>query len=247
MLRHFILLAAGLWPAANAQTPVEEGRQFYLGHCAHCHGPDGEGGRGVNLTTGRFRHSSNDDELLGTIRTGLPGTEMPGSRLPVADLRKLVAYVRRLGEAGSSEQATGDKAAGERLYARSGCAQCHAIGSAGGSAGGALGPALGAVGLRRSLKFLQDSLVSPSAYNPKEYVGVRVVTAAGETRTGVRLNEDDYSVQLRDPQDRLWSFEKRDLQEVKRLDQSLMPSYQSLSARDLADLVAYLNSLRRSE
>ena len=238
-----LLAAAGLWPAANAQTPLEEGRQFYLGHCAHCHGPDGEGGRGVNLTTGRFRHSSNDDELLATIRAGLPGTEMPGSRLPVADLRKLVAYVRRLGEAGSSEQATGDKAAGERLYARSGCAQCHALGSA----GGALGPALDSVGLRRSLKFLQDSLVSPSAYNPKEYVGVRVVTAAGEARTGVRLNEDDYSVQLRDQQDRLWSFEKREVKDVKRLEQSLMPPYQSLSAHDLADLVAYLNSLRRSE
>ncbi len=223
--------------------PVEEGRQFYLGHCAHCHGPDGEGGRGVNLTTGRFRHSSNDDELLGTIRAGLPGTEMPGSRLPLADLRKLVAYVRRLGEAGSSEQATGDKESGGRLYTRSGCAQCHALGSV----GGALGPALDTVGRRRSLKFLQDSLVNPSAYNPKDYVGVRVVTATGETRTGVRLNEDDYSVQLRDQQDRLWSFEKWEVKEVKRMVQSLMPSYQALPPKELSDLVTYLNSLRRSE
>ena len=41
--------------AAMAQGPVagnsdvQAGRQFYLGHCAHCHGPDGEGGRGINL------------------------------------------------------------------------------------------------------------------------------------------------------------------------------------------------------
>ncbi|HXJ40462.1 MAG TPA: c-type cytochrome [Bryobacteraceae bacterium] len=243
MFRRLILLTAGMCYLAGAQTPAEEGRQFYLGHCAHCHGPDGEGGRGVNLTTGRFRHSSNDDELLATIRTGLPGTEMPGSRLPPADLRKLVIYVRQLGEAGAAEKATGDAAQGERIYSRSGCSQCHAIGTS----GGGLGPPLDSVGRRRSLKFLQDSLTSPSAYNPKEFVGVRVVTVTGEVRTGVRLNEDDYSIQLRDQQDRLWSFSKQELREVTRLEQSLMPSYQSLSTRDLADLVAYLNTLRRAE
>lgn len=231
-----------LMPMA-AQSPLEEGKQFYRGHCAHCHGPDGEGGRGVNLTTGKFRHSSNDDELLRTIRSGIPGTEMPGSRLPTTDLQKVLVFVKQLGAAGSNEIPTGDAASGQRVYSRLGCAGCHSIGPS----GGGLGPPLDSVGLRRSLKFLQDSVITPSAYNPKEYSGVRVVTARGEVRTGVRLNEDDYSVQIRDQQDRIWSFLKSETREAVRMEKSLMPTYSSLSAMELRDLLAYLSALRRSE
>src|SRR5262249_46992562 len=151
----------GLYAAialAQGQTSLDKdiqlGRQFYLGHCAQCHGPDGEGGRGVNLTTGQYRHSRTDEDLLHVIQTGLPGTEMPPSRLPVSDLRRVVAYLRRLGAAGALEKAAGDAAAGAAVYASNGCAQCHAVEGKGGS----LGPPLDSIGLQRSLKFLRDSL-----------------------------------------------------------------------------------------
>ena len=243
MLRRALLALFLIAPSAASQTDIEQGRQFYRGHCAHCHGPDGEGGRGVNLTTGKFRHSSNDEELLRTIRAGLPGTEMPGSRLPAADLQKLVAYLRVLGAAGASEKSDGDAAAGEKIYARAGCPSCHALGHGGGN----LGPALDSTGLRRSLKFLRDALVEPSAYIPKEYVGVTVVTKSGESITGLRLNDDDYSVQLRDARDRLLSFEKSEVRSVRRLEESLMPAYTDMKDADRRDLIAYLSSLRRVE
>src|SRR3979411_2509335 len=47
---------------------LAKGRQYFLGHCAQCHGPEGEGGRGVNITTGRYRHGSSDRQLYMTIR-----------------------------------------------------------------------------------------------------------------------------------------------------------------------------------
>ena len=236
-----------LWAAvALAQSPAgQQGRQFYLGHCAHCHGPDGEGGRGVNLTTGQYRLSRTDDDLLRVIQTGVPGTEMPPSRLPVADIRLLVTWVRSLGAAGALEKAAGDASAGALVYRNTGCARCHSIQVNGGQAkGGSLGPALDSIGLRRSLKFLRDSLVTPDAYIAREYVGTTAQTKAGQLFRGLRLNEDDYSLQLRDADERLHSFRKSSLAEYQRLDSSLMPSYGKLSPTDLNNLIAYLSSLR---
>ena len=91
------------------------GRQYFLGHCAQCHGPEGEGGRGVNLTTGHYRHGNSDRQLYMTIRKGVPGSEMPGSRLSQPELWRVVTYVRRLGSAGAGEKATGDPTGAEQF------------------------------------------------------------------------------------------------------------------------------------
>jgi cytochrome c oxidase cbb3-type subunit 3 len=218
------------------------GRRYFLGHCAQCHGPEGEGGRGVNLTTGRYRHGSSDRELYRTIRRGVPGSEMPGTGLSQPELWRIVAYVRRLGTAGAEEKATGDPQAGQAIYeGKGGCARCHAVNGK----GGRLGPELTEIGLRRSLKFLQDSLTDPSAYIGPEYRAATVTTRGGEKITGIVLNEDDYSIQLRDMRETLRSFLKSGLKEVKLQKESLMPAYKAaLSEAEINDLVAYLSSLR---
>jgi hypothetical protein len=74
---------------------------------------------------------------------------------------------------------------------------------------------------------------------------VRAVTKDGKVITGRRLNEDTYAVQLIDEQERLISLEKGDLREYAVLMGSSMPAYKDkLRAGDLADLVAYLLSLK---
>ncbi len=221
------------------------GRQYFLGHCAQCHGPDGEGGRGVNLTTGRYRHGSSDRELYMTIRKGVPGTEMPRSGFSQSELWRVVAYVRRLGAAGVEEKATGDSKAGQAIYQGKGaCAQCHIVNGT----GGRMGPELTEVGLRRSLNFLRESIVEPSDYIDPEYRTVTVVTKDGSKIKGVILNEDDYSLQLRDTREGLRSFLKSNLKDIEREKESLMPSYKSaLSGTEVNDLVAYMNSLRGNQ
>src|SRR5437899_8423841 len=97
----------------DTAADAARGQQYFLGHCAHCHGQQGEGGRGVNLTTGQYRHGGADRELYRTIRRGVPGSEMPGSGLAEPEIWRLVSYVRRLGAAGTREQATGDPVAGK--------------------------------------------------------------------------------------------------------------------------------------
>ncbi len=229
---------------AVSPSDLAKGRQYFLGHCAQCHGPEGEGGRGVNLTTGRYRHGSSDRELYMTIRKGVPGSEMYGSRLSQPELWTVVAYVRRLGEAGADEKATGDPKAGHAIYERKGgCGVCHIVNGK----GGRLGPELTDIGLRRSLKFLRDSIIDPSADIKPEYRSVTLVTREGAKIRGVVLNEDDYSIQLRDTGDELHAFLKSDLKDAQHDQESLMPSYKSaLSETEINDLVAWLNALRGS-
>src|SRR6266545_6813616 len=87
----------------DTQADANLGHKYFMGHCAHCHGPEGLGGRGVNLTTGQYRHGGSDRELFKTIKKGVEGTEMPGSPLADNEIWKVVAFVRRLGAAGAEE------------------------------------------------------------------------------------------------------------------------------------------------
>jgi hypothetical protein len=69
------------------------------------------------------------------------------------------------------------------------------------------------------------------------------VTRDGETIRGRRLNEDTYSVQLIDSEERLRSLVKADLVEYEVSETPIMEPT-TLSADQVADLVGYLLSLR---
>jgi mono/diheme cytochrome c family protein len=74
---------------------------------------------------------------------------------------------------------------------------------------------------------------------------VRAVTKDGKVINGRRLNEDTYTVQLIDEQEKLVSLTKADLREYAIQTTSPMPSYKDrLNENELADVVAYLLSLK---
>jgi putative heme-binding domain-containing protein len=112
--------------------------------------------------------------------------------------------------------------------------------------GGLAGPELTDVGARRSASYLRRSLLEPEADLPEDFLQVRVVTREGRSLTGVRLNEDTFTIQIRDYSDQLHSFLKEELSEIdKQRGKSPMPSYkETLPETELTDLVAYLVSLR---
>lgn len=224
---------------------AEEGRSLFQIHCTYCHGARGEGGRGADLTTGQYRQGGSDTDLYTSIRDGIPGTEMPAVRATDEDVRKMVAYVKKLGSSGLGEKASGDPVAGKVVYeGKGGCPACHAIGRDGGT----LGPALNDIGRRRGLKYLRESLVNPDADVAIRYRAIQVVKKSGQTIAGVRLNEDDISVQLRDQSGNLRSFLKENIKEIRRDKPSLMPAYgTAFSNKEMENLVAYLSSLRGVE
>jgi cytochrome c1 len=74
---------------------------------------------------------------------------------------------------------------------------------------------------------------------------VRIVTKEGKTINGRRLNEDTFTVQIIDDQERMLSLAKSDFREYTILKTSPMPSYtDKLSAQEMADVVAYLVTLK---
>ena len=243
MITGFALLA--LWGAAAAQGPaaagdLAEGQRLFEAQCGYCHGPRGEGARGATLARPRLRHAPDDAALVRVITRGIPGTQMPRSALSARQAVQVAAFVRSLGRVARTP-VPGDPGRGAGVYARQGCAGCHAIGGR----GGALGPDLSDVGARAGAAHIRASLLEPEAAVPDGFVAVRAVARDGSTVAGVRCNEDSFSIQVRDLAGRVHSFWKSELRALHEdWGKSPMPSYRErLSAAELDDLVAYLVSL----
>jgi putative heme-binding domain-containing protein len=231
-----------LYPLAGQDTdPIDSGKALYRSNCAFCHGLTGGGGRGPALAQGNFVHGSSAAEIRRVIREGIPGTNMPAFRMEPDELDHLVAFIQAFSGAGVKRPpVAGDAARGHEVYAHSGCAGCHQVAGQ----GSIYGPDLSRVGAARSSQYIRDSVVNPSADIPDDYQGVTVVTRDGKRITGVRINEDTFSVQLREPSGKFRMFQKSEVREVSPEKKSLMPPYTSLSQDDLQNLLAYLDSLR---
>ena len=92
---------------------------------------------------------------------------------------------------------------------------------------------------------LETSILDPDAEVLPANRFVHVVQKDGTSITGRLLNQDNFTVQLIDPQGKLRSFIKSDLRESTVLTKSQMPSYKGkLNAQEVADLVSYLSSLK---
>jgi putative heme-binding domain-containing protein len=111
--------------------------------------------------------------------------------------------------------------------------------------GGSDGPDLTDIGARRSAAYLKDALLRPGGASPDGYLIVTARLRDGREVSGRRLNEDSFTIQLRDSREGLHSLRKSDLAELrKEFGKSEMPSYESLSSSEIDDLIAYLSSLR---
>lgn len=228
----------------TSASDVEAGGRMYRSHCAVCHGIEGEGGRGTNLTTGLFRHGGTDRDLYNTISVGIPGTEMPGIFFNGRQMWRLVAFVRSLSQGRGAQLAKGDPEQGHAVYLAQGCSGCHRIRGE----GGRMGPDLSDIGAMRSLGHLQASVLRPNeAVYPQHWM-VRAKTKEGDLVSGMRMNEDTFSVQLIDAGGRLISLRKGNLAEFEVDRSSGMPSFEGKLEEDALDnLVAYLASQRLRE
>jgi cytochrome c oxidase cbb3-type subunit 3 len=224
-------------------SDVQSGKRLFAANCAVCHGPEGAGGRGANLARPTLRRAADDRGLFLVIRQGILGTEMPPAWwvLNEHEIWQVAAYVRSLGRV-TVEHVPGDLRAGRSLFRTEGCMGCHQVGAE----GGRLGPPLTDIGSRRGAAYLRAKVIEPASSLPEEFLQVQIVTRDGTRISGIRLNEDNYSIQVRDLTDQLHSFWKDDLASLERQPgRSPMPNYRDrLADRQLDDVVAYLVSLR---
>jgi cytochrome c oxidase cbb3-type subunit III len=242
-------------PDPNDPTVIKEGASLFRANCSPCHGAGARGGgRGPDLTSGHWTHGSTDADIFRTITQGVSGTEMPANAFEDTEIWTIIAYLRSLTPPKSTASA-GDRVAGEAVFQQKRCAVCHMVKGQ----GGLLGPDLSRVGAARSMDYLVDSIRTPDKdlslgmVDPNSHFGpplvydtVTVVTAKGETIVGVAKDEDTFSIQLMDRRQNLHLLLKKDLQQVKHEQKSLMPAYsdEMIAAADLQNLVAYLQSLR---
>jgi hypothetical protein len=101
------------------------------------------------------------------------------------------------------------------------------------------------IGSARQPAALHRSLLEPTKGMWPINRPIQIVTRDGRTLRGRRLNEDTFTVQLIDEQERLISIDKADIKEYQKAATSSMPSVAGkLSGDEIADLIAYLLSLK---
>jgi cytochrome c oxidase cbb3-type subunit III len=236
-----VALAAGILlpPATMWAKTADLGTSLFERNCVVCHGIGGTGGRGPALNRTRLALAPDDSALRALIQDGHP-PEMPGNEFfSEDDLRVVAEYVRSLGRT-EVEEVRGDATHGAEVFTKSGCPACHII--AGKGAG--VGPELTDLGDRRSARYVRQAILKPTANLPEGFLMVKAVTADGQTIRGIRVNEDTYTLQLKDVTGRFYSFRKTDLKEIDKLTgESPMPSFEGiLSPTELDDVVAFLLS-----
>lgn len=243
LLARLLLLGAASAALAQHETGSDlyGGAQAFGIYCATCHGATGDLVEGVDLGRAAFRQPYSDDDLIGIVMSGIPGTPMPPTPgMSREQAVEIVAYLRSRA-AQAEALPPGDASRGAALFAGKGeCFACHRVNGQ----GSRLGPDLSRIGQQRSAAELIASLLEPDALvlANQRYYAVR--TLAGEWVEGRLLNHDTFSVQLLDSDERLRSFAKDALAEHGFLP-SPMPSLgESFAAQELADLLNYLVSLR---
>jgi putative heme-binding domain-containing protein len=177
-------------------------------------------------------------DLYRTIARGVPDTTMGPQGLSRWETATVALYVHSMRKGKGGVSAGNPTAGREVFFEETNCSLCHAIDGK----GGRLGPDLAGIGRSRSLEYLTAKVRNPNDNVMEEFQTVTVVTRAGQTIRGRRLNEDSFSIQLMAEDESLYLYLKRDLASVVHERESLMPAYdaQTLSEEQLRDLLAFL-------
>lgn len=229
-------------PGEYAPADIAYGSRLYDAQCTTCHGANGDGVGGVDLRSGKFRNAVTDQDLTRVIMTGIPGTGMQAFKFDPSEITGIVAYLRNMNSFDRGSVKTGDAMRGRAVVEGKGdCTRCHRVGAQ----GSRIAPDLSDIGVARSAGSLLRSLTDPTSQMMPINRPVRIVTRDGRVINGRRLNEDTYTVQLIDDQEKLVSLTKADLREYTIVTVSPMPSYRDrLTPDEIADVVAYLLSLK---
>ncbi len=244
-------------PFAGDAKAAKLGEFQFRVNCAFCHGLSAKGGgRGPDLTKAQKKHGNSDADLFRTISQGVAGTAMPagtaggiGVGMTDEEIWQVITYIRSV-QVKAPGKPIGDAAIGRELFfGKARCGTCHMVEGK----GGRLGPDLTAVGTARATEFIVDSVRNPSRRLaqgvseamkefPQEYETVTVLTSDGKRITGVAMNEDSFTVQMMDADEKIYLFEKDKLKSFEKSRESLMPPYDAkiLSDQELNDIMAFL-------
>jgi putative heme-binding domain-containing protein len=250
MMKPLFLLAAALvafTPApllaqTYAPADIQFGAKIFGEQCTVCHGNTGDGVAGVDLRANRFKRSTTDNDLRRVISEGVEGTSMPAFKFQPPELTAVIAYLRNMRTFDAKTSLIGDEAKGKAVFEGKGqCSTCHRVNGK----GPRVAPDLSDIGTIRTPDALMKAVLDPETEIRHGNRYIRAVTKDGRVINGRRLNEDTYTVQVIDENEKLVSLVKADLKEYGLVRRTPMPSYRGkLSEGEMADLLAYLLSLK---
>jgi putative heme-binding domain-containing protein len=229
-------------PFEGNPAAIKTGQGLFRARCVTCHGVDGRGVRGPDIS-GLWAGGRTDGGIFDTVRSGVPGTEMPASPvlyIPDEEIWMTVAYLRTLNAMAPPAVHGGDAENGERIFSAR-CASCHRVNGR----GGRIGPDLSRAGASRGRNALVNQIRGANEDIAPGFEPVTLTTPEGRTIRGVKKNEDVFSVQIMDTRERIQGYLRTELKDVRDETRSLMPKFglDILNERDLDDLLAYLSRL----
>jgi len=226
---------------STSEKDIRRGQLLVNVFCGRCHGRDGGGAKGPDLTSGRLPHGNDDDAIRANIKNGIPGTGMPAFPFDEDTLWQLISFLRSREQERKDlpREDAGDPERGKVLFVQHKCDTCHWTGRS----GGRLGPDLSR--WRGSAEFFRRALTHPDEEIDPRYQRVTLSFADGRTMTGLRLYEDTYYLLMIDEQQHLHTIPRGRIDQLVLPDQSLMASYAKvLSESAIRDMAAYVSTLR---
>jgi len=238
-------MAAGTAQVQDHQysaAEIQAGSRLYATQCQQCHGQMGDQISGINLRRGQFRRVTSDDDIRRIVTTGITESGMPPFKFQPAELDSIIAFIRAGFDPGGTAVRIGDAQRGRAVYEGKGqCSSCHRVNGV----GSRIAPDLSDIGSARQAAALHRSVIEPTKGMWPINRPVRIVTRDGRTISGRRLNEDTFTIQLIDANERLVAIDKSEIKQYEKAAASTMPSVAGkLSGDEIADLIAYLLSLK---
>ena len=156
--------------------------------------------------------------------------------------------IKRLGSVVQANQilsVAGDSARGKQVFfSTSGvsCKNCHRIQKQGKE----VGPDLTTIGKKLTPVELLENILEPSRRVDPKYITYLAETSNGRLFTGLLVEKTDEVVVLKDAQDKSRRIPMDMIEQLVPQRQSLMPDLlvRDMTAQQVADLVAYLSSLK---
>lgn len=129
-----------------------------------------------------------------------------------------------------------DRAAGKAVFAKT-CQTCHKLFGEGHS----VGPELTGAN-RRDPNYLLENILDPNKLVGKEYYAVVVEDKRGVLHTGLLAEDAPDHVTLKAENDKLTTIARKDIEQIKVSDKSLMPEGlpNNVTEKEFRDLIAYL-------
>lgn len=138
----------------------------------------------------------------------------------------------------------GDAARGQELFKNhvaAQCSRCHKVGKEGSE----IGPALNKIAATRDADYLLRAIAQPSADIDEKYRSQMFMLSSGQVIKGVVLSRDEQHTIVADSSGNLQTVVNDDIEDSAQQTVSLMPDMnETLTPREVRDLVAYLRSLK---